>query len=126
MRARRIWSAVLIIVGLLAMLVGAVDPLEGSFIILPGSGVVTLGAFLAGSRYRMLTCLAFVLIALGVGAMVVLSMWGGIGGDSGHSIWWGLLVLPYPVGWFLGLGGVIFALIESFKRRVQSTEDGQG
>ena len=116
----------MVIVGLLAMLVGAVDPLEGSFIILPGSGVVAFGAFLAGSRYRMLICWAFVLIAFGVGAMVVLSMWGGIGGNSGHSIWWGLLVLPYPIGWLLGLGGVIFTLIESFKRLAQSTEDGQG
>jgi hypothetical protein len=46
MNARSIWSRVLIIVGSIAMLVGAVDPMEGSLIILPGSGLVALGTFL--------------------------------------------------------------------------------
>lgn len=51
--ARSLWSRILVIVGSIAMLVGAVDPLEGSLIILPlpGSGLVTLGTFL-GSRER--------------------------------------------------------------------------
>ena len=34
------------------------------------------------------------LIAIGVGALWGLSMFGGIGGKSGHSIWWGVLILP--------------------------------
>jgi len=124
MKARMVLSNVLVIVGLLAMLVGAVDPLEGSFVILPGSGIVALGAFLAGSRHRMLLGGAFILIALGVGAMVLLSMWGGIGGRSGHSMWWGLFILPYPVGWVLGLAGVALRLIESFRGRTRPREKG--
>jgi hypothetical protein len=113
-------SFILVIVGLLAMLVGAIDPLEGSFIILPGSGIVALGAFLGKSRHRILLCWAFVLIAAGVGAMVILSMLGGIGGRSGHSIWWALFILPYPVGWVMGLAGIILKLIEFFKRPTQN------
>ncbi|MCX5634558.1 MAG: hypothetical protein NTW55_01765 [Planctomycetota bacterium] len=109
-------SFILVIVGLLAMLVGAIDPLEGSFIILPGSGIATLGAFLGKSRHRILLYWAFVLIAAGVGAMVVLSVLGGIGGSSGRSMWWALFILPYPVGWFMGLVGIILRLIEFFKR----------
>jgi len=35
---------------------------------------------------------------VGVGALWFLSSLGGIGGKSGHSIWWGLLILPYPTG----------------------------
>jgi len=119
MNTRTFWSAVLVAVGLLAMLVGAIDPLEGSFVILPGSGLVALGAFLGNSRHRALLCWAFVLIVAGVGAMVVLSMFGGIGGRSGHLMWWGLFILPYPVGWIMGLAGVIFRMIESFKRPAQ-------
>ena len=126
MKAHIFWSYILLFVGLLAMLIGTLDPLEGSFIILPGSGLVAIGVFLARSRYRLLLCWAFVLIAFGVGAMVVLSMWGGIGGRSGHSMWWGLFILPYPVGWFLGVVGIILRLIESFRGRARLKEDIQG
>ena len=118
MSQRTLWSVVLVIVGFLAMLVGAIDPLEGSFVILPGSAVVAVGAFLGKSRYRMFLFGAFVLIAAGVGAMVVFTAMGGIGGHSGHSLWWGLFILPYTVGWIIGLVGAILRLIESFKRPV--------
>jgi hypothetical protein len=37
------WPRALLIVGLTGMLLGAIDPLEGSLIILPGSGLVALG-----------------------------------------------------------------------------------
>jgi len=38
-------------------------------------------------------------------------------------MWWGILILPYPVGWLMALAGAISALIRFFKartRRVQS------
>jgi hypothetical protein len=37
--------------------------------------------------------------------MFGLSWGGGIGGKSGHSIWWGVLILPYLVGWSMGIWG---------------------
>jgi hypothetical protein len=101
------------------MLIGAIDPLEGSLIILPGTGIVALGAFLGKSRHRTLIYRAFILVAVGVGAMVVISMFGGLGGKTGHSMWWGLFILPYPAGWIMGLAGAILRLIESFKRPTQ-------
>jgi hypothetical protein len=119
MNARKLFSHILVIVGLIAMLIGAIDPLEGSFVILPGAGFVALGAFLGKSRYRTLIYWAFILVAAGVGAMVVISMFGGLGGKTGHSMWWGLFILPYPVGWIMGLVGAILRLIESFKRPTQ-------
>ena len=115
MSGRAFWSHVLVVVGLIAMLVGAIDPLEGSFVILPGCGLVALGAVVGKSRYRGLLGGAFVLVAVGVGAMVVLSYFGGIGGRSGHSMWWGLFILPYPVGWIAGLVGVVLRWIECRK-----------
>ncbi len=110
-------SLALMSLGLLAMLVGAVDPLEGSLVILPGLGVVALGAWLGKSRYRIHVSWAFVLTLAGVAAMVILSALGGIGGTTGHSLWWGLVVLPYPLGWILGLVGAILSLIELFRPR---------
>ena len=81
MNAREVWSGVLVIGGSVAMLVGAVDPLEGSPIIVGGGGLVTLGTFLGrgGRRLFLYWLLIFGLIAVGVGAMFVLSVFGGIG-----------------------------------------------
>ena len=30
---------------------------------------------------------------------------GGVGGSSGHSAWWALLILPYLVGWSIDIWG---------------------
>ncbi len=107
MNADSFWPRILVIAGLLAMLIGAIDPLEGSLLVLPGSGMVALGAFLGKSKYRRLLYMAFALIVIGVGAMFILSMFGGIGGNTGRSLWWGLIILPYPVGWVICFIGVI-------------------
>jgi len=84
-----------------------VDPMEGSAIILPGSGLFALGAFLGHHERRLIVyrVWVFALITFGVGAMWGLSAIGGIGGTSGHSMWWGMLIVPYLIGWFMGLWG---------------------
>ncbi len=115
MVARVFYARVLVVLGLAAMLLGAIDPLEGSFIVLPGAALSAVGASVGKSRYVGLLCWSVVLVAFGVAAMVVLSWMGGIGGHSGHSIWWGLTILPYPVGWLMGLVGTALVLIESRK-----------
>jgi hypothetical protein len=93
-------SRILKVLGGILMLAGTADPMEGSLLILLGSGMVMLGAFLGKSERRSIRYWAWVfsLMAVGVGALWFLSSLGGIGGKSGHSIWWGLLILPYPTG----------------------------
>ena len=107
MNARDLWARILIIVGSIAMLVGAIDPMEGSFVILPGSGLVALGAFVGQSERRLFAyrVWVFILIAFGVGALWGLSTVGGLGGTSGHSMWWGVLIVPYLIGWSMGIWG---------------------
>jgi hypothetical protein len=100
-------SRILIIAGLVAMVVGAIDPLEGSLVILPGSGLVALGARLGNSPQRVFLYWSLVLVAVGVAALWGVSARGGLGGTSGGSNWWWLLLLPYPVGWIMGLVGAI-------------------
>jgi purine-cytosine permease-like protein len=122
MNSRTLWSRILKVVGGIAMLVGTLDPLEGSLLILPGSGLVALGTYVGGNERRTVLywVWAFILIAVGVGAMFGLSAVGGIGGKSGHSMWWGILILPYPVGWLMAVGGGGADLVQYFKARGQT------
>lgn len=106
------WARALLIAGLVATIVGAVDPLEGSVVILFGVALATLGAFLFHSPLRGWLTLALVLVAAGVAALFGLSSVGGFGGNSGRSMWWALLILPYPVGWLLALVENVRALRE--------------
>jgi hypothetical protein len=107
MNVRMVWSRILLVVGGLAMLFGAVDPMEGSLLILPGSGLVALGTYLGQAERWMIAfrVWVFISIAIGIGALFGLSAVGGIGGRSGHSMWWGLLILPYLIGWTVGIWG---------------------
>ena len=106
-----IWSRRLVIAGLVLMLAGALDPLEGSVVILAGTALAALGAFLSRSRYR-LPFVSLALTAIGVAVLFGLSEFGGVGGNSGRSLWWLLLGVPYPAGWILGLVGATRKLRE--------------
>ena len=104
---RSLWTKIMVVLGSLGLLVGALDPLEGSVVILAGSGLLALGTWLGRAESRLIRyrTLVFILIAFGVGAMFGLSAIGGLGGKSGHSMWWGVLILPYLIGWSLGIWG---------------------
>lgn len=119
MNARLLWSRIPQVIGGVAMLLGTLDPLEGSLLILPGSGLVALAMYLGGKDYRTVLywTWGFILIAVGVGALFGLSAVGGIGGQSGHSMWWGVLLLPYVVGWLMALAGGVAGLVRFFKGR---------
>ncbi len=97
----------LLAVGGIATILGAIDPLEGSLLILPGSLLVMLAAIIgkegkAITRYRTWT---FILILIGVAAMWGMTATGGIGGDTGISMWLGLLIVPYLIGLPMALWG---------------------
>jgi len=117
---RHRWPRVLAIIGLVAILVGAIDPLEGSLVILPGTALLAFAAWLVHSRHRRLLYWAFAAVALGVGVMFAISAMGGIGGNTGRSMWWALLMLPYPIGWILALVGAIRGLREAPPTQIPS------
>jgi hypothetical protein len=101
------WARFLLIAGFIAMLVGAIDPMEGSLLILPGSALVAIGTFLNNEErwiiiYRLWV---FFLITIGVAAIWWFTMLGGIGGTTEYSMWWALFIVPYPIAWSMGIWG---------------------
>lgn len=92
--------------------------MEGSLLILPGSGLVALGAYLSRSEPQIIKdwLVIFILNTIGVGALWGLSAAGGFGGTSGRSWWWGILILPYVFGWIMALVRIIgpgFGMLKS-------------
>jgi hypothetical protein len=102
----------LIVIGLLLLLVGVLDPMEGSLAILTGTGVIALGAYLSDSAYWRSLTWAFGLVSVGAAGLFVVSALGGVGGDSGQLWWWGLLLLPYAVGWIMSLAGAVLWFVD--------------
>jgi hypothetical protein len=111
-----------VVVGVLLMLIGALDLLEGAVVILVGTCLAALGARLAPARGDPLRAWAFPLVAAGVAALLGLTVAGGFGGDSGRSAWWGLALLPYAIGWALGLlGAAVWLTVDYDVARRQPT-----
>lgn len=106
------WKRFLLLAGLILMVIGALDPLEGSVVILAGSLVIAVVAFIGKIRRWKLLLASFALIAAGVAVLFGMSAMGGIGGRTGRSLWWALLILPYPAGWIMGLAGTVLGLKE--------------
>jgi hypothetical protein len=123
MNSLTFWSRTLKWIGGLAMLAGTLDPMEGSVLILAGSGLVALGLYLARTDHRILLywTSTFILIALGVAALFGLSSIGGFGGRSGHSMWWGVMILPYPLGWLMALLGGAIGLLRFVKAKASKS-----
>lgn len=118
-KLKHLTARMLLLLGVIAMVIGAADPLEGSVLILGGSGLVALSTWLGqqGRTVAVYRTWLFGMIALGVFAMFVLSSMGGVGGKSGRSLWWLLVLLPYPIGWLLEMANLIARGIERVRHR---------
>lgn len=101
-------AKILTIAGGIAMAIGAIDPMEGSLLIFPGSGLVALGTYLGGAERRdvRFKVASFVLLAIAFAALWGFTFVGGVGGATGRSIWWmALPIVPYLIGWNMGIWG---------------------
>ncbi len=112
-------SRALIVIGSFLFVAAIIDPMEGSFVILAGSGLVALGMGIDPSERSHTTywVVVFAAVFIGVCALWILSAKGGFGGESGRSMWWGLTILPYPLGWIAGVYNIVSRTVEHLKRR---------
>jgi len=114
MIAKSIWTRAIYSIGVIAIIIGALDPLEGSIVIFTGSVLLALSTFLTRDRFWKVFLSSTLMIGIGVAALFYLSSLGGFGGTSTLSWWWGTLILPYPIGWLVV---VIVLIVRLFKRK---------
>jgi hypothetical protein len=105
----------LYIIGVIAMIIGALDPMEGSVIILGGNVLLVISLFMKNDRHKMHFLISLIMIAIGVFFLFYLSSLGGFGGNSELSWWWGTLVLPYPIAWIFAMVMLIIRVREKRK-----------
>lgn len=103
------------ILGVIAFIIGALDPLEGSVLIFAGSVFIALSTYLQKDKHWKLFLTIAILISFGVFFLFYLSSLGGFGGTSELSWWWGLLIIPYPIGWLFGIVLLITRAIKNKK-----------
>jgi hypothetical protein len=112
------WTRVIYIIGVIALIIGAIDPLEGSLVISAGSALVALSTYLSHDRHWKVFILSLLMILIGVVFLFYLSSLGGFGGKSMLSWWWGILIIPYPLGWLLT---IILLIVRAVKKNKQQT-----
>jgi hypothetical protein len=110
-------TRILFIIGIVALVVGILDPLEGSIVIAAGSGLIALSTFLEHDPQWKVFVPLFIAIAAGVFFLFYLSSLGGFGGNSKLSWWWGILVIPYPLGWLVSIIMLIIRAVQKKKQQ---------
>ena len=121
MTTRMTWVNILLVVGTIGLVIGTIDPLEGSVLIVAGLILNTLAAYLASSRQRGLFTWALSVAAVSVGALFGISFLGGVGGDTGRSMWWLLPIgVPYVLSWGMG----VIATVRIYRELAESAPPG--
>ena len=113
------WKHIIYIFGIIAMIIGAIDPLEGSVLVVLGSTLLGLSTYLKQDRHWKIFFIATLLIFIGVIFLFYVSSLGGFGGKSTLPAWWGLLILPYPIGWLLSIVTLIVRAVKNYRQALK-------
>ncbi|MEY3405096.1 MAG: hypothetical protein RL161_526 [Bacteroidota bacterium] len=108
------------ITGLLLLILGSLDPMEGSVLIAIAAVLFALRSRLNQEVLQKMFFLTAVACMIGVTAIFTISSFGGLGGEKGISWWWGLFILPYPLAWLT----LIYLLIKSHRKRKAPVSQG--
>lgn len=116
MNKRLLAAKIVAIAGFCAVVLGCFDPMEGVLLIVPGTVLLALSAWLGKTPQRWLAYVACILMVISFAFLCLLTALGGFGGNAPllHSKWWALLLLPYPVGWMMGVASGVCTLTTLF------------
>lgn len=87
--------------GVILCVLGSLDPIEGSILILIGSALISWSKFKNKEKDFTLYLKITFSIGVGVAFLFYLSHLGGFGCEDCISWWWGLTILPYPIAWLI-------------------------
>ncbi len=107
---------VIYIAGVVGIILGALDPLEGSILIAVGSVLLALSTWLKHDEQRITFLITSMMVVFGVSFLFILSSLGGFGKDAPLSWGWSILIAPYPLGWLTIILFLMYRLIK--KRRL--------
>ncbi|MCJ7758753.1 MAG: hypothetical protein MUP24_11485 [Gillisia sp.] len=117
MKEKTKWKLIIYIIGVIALIIGVLDPLEGSVVIAAGSSLIALSTYLTKDRHWKIFLASLIMIIIGVFFLFYFSSLGGFGGTSTLSWWWGTLILPYPLGWLMSIILLIVRAVKNAKRQ---------
>ncbi|MCX6230963.1 MAG: hypothetical protein NTZ33_05415 [Bacteroidetes bacterium] len=113
------WVRIVYIVGVVLSIIGLLDPMEGSVVILLGCALTAITTYIAKDRHQKIFLINFILMLIGVFFLFYISSLGGLG-EGALSWWWGILMLPYPVA---VLGNLVLLIVRSLKKKEIKTEE---
>jgi len=111
------WTQIGYVTGIVLFILGSFDPMEGSILIAVGSVFIAVITRIKKDRHRRAFTANSLCIVFGVAFLFYLSYKGGFGGTSSLSWWWGILIIPYPLGWLLN---VVLLIRRIFEKKTHS------
>ncbi len=117
------WKRILHLAAVALFIIGTIDPLEGSVLIMVGSILLAALGFFDNQQNWTFFFSASILIIIGLFFLFYLSSLGGFGGNSTLSWWYGLLILPYPIGWLSVLVLLIHTAFKNRKQQIQNKNE---
>lgn len=102
---------IIYIIGVVALIAGALDPMEGSVVIAVGSILLAWASVAAHDRYRTVFTASAIMIFVGVFSLWFASSLGGF--DIKNEWWWLMAILPYPLGWF---AAIVTLIVKAVRR----------
>lgn len=116
MKNTKNWIRITWLFGVIALILGVIDPMEGSVLIAIGSIMLVISTYMNNDPDWRYFLVSSGLILTGVSFLFYLSSLGGFGGNSEKSWWWGALILPYPAGWLMT---IILLIIRMLRKRTK-------
>jgi hypothetical protein len=113
-------TALFLKIGIALVLVGSLDPMEGSLVINVGSIVIAICTWIQNNRWKWWSFAATTLITVGVVSLWTVSSFGGFEPET--EWWWLCAILPYPVGWLATLMVFVYHGFNKVKLAISNRE----
>lgn len=109
--SKSLWNRRFYVTGIILIIIGALDPMEGSILIELGTLLLTITTQLSKDRHKFLFLISTLLISVGFFSLWFVSSLGGF--DPKTEWWWLIFILPYPIGW---LALIVLLITRAFNK----------